>query len=87
MMVTMTETLPDEPMPEDAFGIVPRELVGVVDIARRLKVPRTTVSMWNSRRATTGMPAPVGEPAMGPIFDWHDVAKWYFEEFEPRKFR
>lgn len=53
-----------------------QDLVGVVDIARRLGVPRTTVSMWHSRRATTGFPAPVGEPAMGPVFEWESVRAW-----------
>jgi len=53
------------------------DLVGVVDIARRLHVPRTTVSMWNTRRATTRFPAPLGEPAMGPVFDWESVKAWH----------
>lgn len=59
----MTETRPD--------------LVGVRDIADRLKVPRTTVSMWASRRASSGFPLPVATPAMGPVFDFEEVEKWY----------
>jgi len=65
MMVNMTTAETSE-----------RDLVGAREIADRLKVPRTTVSMWASRRATSGFPLPVAELAMGPVFDFEEVAAW-----------
>lgn len=60
---------PAEPSPVD--------LVGVAEISRRLAVPRTTVSMWAQRRATSGFPLPVAEPSMGPVYDFVEVKAWY----------
>lgn len=53
-----------------------RDLVGVREIADRLKVPRTTVSMWASRRTSSGFPLPVATPSMGPVYDFEEVRTW-----------
>lgn len=52
-------------------------LVGVAEIAERFGVPRTTVSMWASRRASSGFPLPVEDLAMGPVFRLADVETWH----------
>lgn len=52
------------------------DLVGVAEIAERLKVPRTTVSMWDARRASNGFPEPVKSLAMGPVYDFAAVKEW-----------
>lgn len=65
-MVTMTT-------PTTATG---PELVGVAEIAERLKVPRSTVSMWDSRRATNSFPRPVERLSMGPVYEWDAVQTW-----------
>ncbi len=51
-------------------------LVGVAEISALLGVPRSTVSMWDSRCATNGFPEPVQELAMGPVYDWPAVKAW-----------
>ncbi len=51
-------------------------LVGVAEISALLGVPRSTVSMWDSRRATNGFPEPVQDLAMGPVYDWPAVKAW-----------
>lgn len=67
---------------DDIFPAVPtalegKTLVGMREIADRLAVPRTTASMWHSRRATTGFPEAVASLSMGPVFDWSAVQSWY----------
>jgi hypothetical protein len=52
-------------------------LVGVAEISARLGVPRTTVSMWDARRASNGFPAALTELAMGPVYDWSQVKAWH----------
>lgn len=52
------------------------KLVGVAEISALLNVPRSTVSMWDSRRATNGFPEPVEDLAMGPVYDWNEVKTW-----------
>lgn len=52
------------------------ELVGVAEIAERLSVPRSTVSMWDSRRATNGFPKPLDRLQMGPVYEWEKVRAW-----------
>lgn len=53
------------------------DLVGVAEIAERLRVPRTTVSMWAARRSANGFPAPVKPLAMGPVYDFGAVQRWH----------
>jgi len=53
------------------------DLVGVAEISSRLGVPRSTVSMWDARRATNGFPEPVADLAMGPVYDWSAVKAWW----------
>lgn len=66
-MVTMTSPPPPtEP-----------ELGGVAEIAAEFGVPRTTVSMWDFRRETSGFPAPVAILAMGPVYDMAAVRAWH----------
>lgn len=56
-------------------------LVGVAEISVRYGVPRTTVSMWDSRRATSGFPEPVERLSMGPVYDLAAVEQWYEEKY------
>ena len=51
-------------------------LVGVAEISGLLHVPRSTVSMWDSRRATNNFPEPVEDLAMGPVYRWSEVKAW-----------
>jgi chromosome partitioning protein len=53
------------------------ELVGVAEIAEKLGVPRTTVSMWDARRVKNGFPLPVADLRMGPVYEWQKVESWY----------
>lgn len=62
---------------EAGFADTLRNLVGVAEIARELNVPRTTVSMWDARRETTGFPEPVERLSMGPVYDMRAVRAWY----------
>lgn len=52
----------------------PADLVGVSEIAARAGVKADTIQAWRSRHAT--FPAPVIALAMGPVWDWSDVAAW-----------
>jgi hypothetical protein len=61
-------TLPDSP---------PLSLGGVAEISEEFRVPRTTVSMWDARRATNGFPEPVERLAMGPVYDMRAVRAWH----------
>lgn len=54
------------------------ELGGVAEIAAEFDVPRTTVSMWASRRRTSGFPEPVQALQMGPVYSMHEVRKWFY---------
>lgn len=56
---------------------VSNELVGVAEIADLLDVPRTTVSMWDSRRDRSGFPHPVARLRAGPVYDLADVRAWW----------
>ena len=56
------------------------ELVGVAEIAAAFGVPRTTVSMWAARRATSGFPQPVKALQMGPVYDMAEVRRWHEEK-------
>lgn len=52
------------------------KLVGVAEISAIHQVPRSTVSMWDARRATNGFPEPVADLAMGPVYNAAEVAAW-----------
>lgn len=54
-----------------------RRLVGVAEIAERLGVPRSTVSMWDARRKTNGFPKPIERLSMGPVYDLDEIETWY----------
>jgi hypothetical protein len=58
-------------------GTAVTELVGVAEIAERLGVNRTTVSMWDARRRSNGFPEPLEQLAMGPVYDWQAVKAWH----------
>lgn len=51
-------------------------LVGVAEIAAEFGLPRTSVSTWDARRATTGFPKPIEVLRMGPIYDRREVRAW-----------
>lgn len=57
------------------------QLGGVAEISDLFGVPRTTVSMWDSRRATSGFPAPIERLAMGPIYRLEEVEAWYAQKY------
>jgi predicted DNA-binding transcriptional regulator AlpA len=54
---------------------VPRELVGVAEIADRLNYSRASVSAWRTRYVD--FPKPVETLAMGPVWDWEAVKSWH----------
>lgn len=54
-----------------------RNLGGVAEISREFSVPRTTISMWDSRREQSGFPEPVERLSMGPIYDMRAVRAWF----------
>ena len=47
------------------------------EIADELDLPRTTVSMWASRRGRSGFPEPIAHLAMGPVYDMAQVRAWH----------
>lgn len=53
------------------------ELAGVAEISQEFGVARTTVSMWRSRRETSGFPAPLEELSAGPVYDMNAVRAWH----------
>ena len=55
----------------------PPNLAGVAEISARFGVPRTTVSMWDARRDTSGFPPPVVRLAAGPVYDLDAVVAWH----------
>lgn len=59
----------------------PLQLGGVAEISDLFGVPRTTVSMWDTRRATSGFPEPVERLAMGPIYRMDEVAEWHRDKY------
>ncbi len=69
----------DPPPPLDPVTGEPDELQfgGVAEIAAMLGVPRSTVSMWDSRRGTNGYPEPVARLTMGPVYDLAAVRAWH----------
>lgn len=56
-------------------------LGGVAEISELFGVPRTTVSMWDARRATSGFPQPVQRLAAGPVYLMSEVVAWYEERY------
>lgn len=71
----------DPPPPPDplleASGDDALQFGGVAEIAAMLGVPRSTVSMWDSRRGTNGYPEPVARLTMGPVYDLAAVRAWH----------
>jgi hypothetical protein len=61
-----------------------RELAGIAEIAEEFGVPRTTASMWDTRRASNGFPEPVARLAAGPVFDLAEVREWASGRVAPR---
>ncbi len=57
------------------------ELVGVAEIHRLLGVTRSRVSMWNSRRESSGFPKPLAELAAGPVYSMAAVRAWFEEKY------
>lgn len=53
------------------------ELGSVAEISAETGQARTTVSMWDTRRESSGMPEPLARLACGPIFDMNAVRTWY----------
>ena len=52
------------------------DLVTITEIAKRLDIGRSVVSMWAHRHETNGFPAPVLETASVRLWSWKDVAFW-----------
>lgn len=50
------------------------EVVGTIEIAKRLKVSRGTVDQWRQRQL--GFPAPHWEVGGRPAWRWKDVERW-----------
>jgi RNA-splicing ligase RtcB len=59
-------------------------LAGVAEVARTLRVGRTTVTQWAARRHRNHFPEPVATLGMGPIYDLNEVIAWY-GSYEPEK--
>lgn len=58
------------------------ELAGVAEISQLFNVPRTTVSMWDARRATSKFPEPVERLSMGPVYRLEEVIEWHRTKYE-----
>lgn len=52
------------------------ELGGVGEISEEFGVPRSTISMWNTRRVA-GFPEPLAHLKSGPIYDMAAVRRWW----------
>lgn len=59
------------------MALVVTTLAGVAEIADELGVPRTNISMWDSRRRTSGFPMPVARLAAGPVYDMTEIRAWW----------
>jgi hypothetical protein len=55
------------------LDVVKLDLVGVSDIAERLRVPRGTVAIWKHREL---MPEPEWTISGGPVWRWSKIEKW-----------
>lgn len=66
-------TMKDSPVP----GTHTIELGGIAEVADEFGVPRTTASMWLTRRDANGFPAPIETLSMGPVFDMDKVRTWH----------
>lgn len=57
------------------------ELGGVAEIAEEFGIGRSRVSMWSSRRESSGFPEPLEDLAAGPVFDMTEVRTWYWTKY------
>lgn len=57
------------------------ELAGVAEISQALGVPRSRISMWSSRRDTSGFPEALAVLAATPVYDMNAVRAWYAEKY------
>lgn len=71
----MSSAVPEEIAPEETG------LAGVAEISQFFNVPRTTVSMWDARRETSGFPQPVERLSMGPVYDMKAVIAWHRQKY------
>lgn len=55
----------------------PLNAAGVTEIATRLKVAKSTVTGWATRREQNGMPEPVWQLASGAVYDLDAVVEWH----------
>jgi hypothetical protein len=61
------------------------ELAGIAEIAAEFGVPRTTASMWDTRRESNGFPEPVARLAAGPVYDMRAVREWAAGRVPPKE--
>jgi predicted DNA-binding transcriptional regulator AlpA len=53
------------------------DIVGTVEIAERLAVPRSTVEGWRARgRSGVTFPPPARKVGGRPAWEWDDVRAW-----------
>lgn len=79
----LPEGHPDRWLPE-GFVAPPGEHVelgGVAEIAEEFGIGRSRVSMWSSRRESSGFPEPLAILAAGPVFDMAAVRAWYHAKY------
>ena len=60
------------------------ELAGIYEVAEAFGVPKSTASMWYTRRAVNGFPEPVTVLQMGAVFDLAAIRRWAAGRVAPR---
>lgn len=61
------------------------ELAGIAEISEEFGVPRTTASMWATRRESNGFPEPLADLQMGPVYDMAEVREWAAGRIPPKE--
>jgi hypothetical protein len=61
--------------------MITMDIGGVAEIAEEFGVGATNVSMWASRRKSSGFPEPITHLKCGPIYSMEAVRRWHQERY------
>lgn len=82
-VITAINNVESSPLNTQVIRILPDNLVSETEIAARLNKSRQTISLWvkKQRRQTTHFPNPIaGLSDKSPLWCWHDVVNWLFQQ-------
>ena len=79
-VISAINNVKSAPIDMDIASIAPENLVTESEIAKRLKMPRQTVSLWIKGERREGFPPPIMRLSeKSPLWQWDEVAKWLFK--------